>query len=87
MSQNPSTGARKWIEGAAGTFFLVYGLHYFGYFLRARYYDWLDSLALEEALGHALQYLGHLVFLIVMVLYVLAVRKDRRYLIKFPGNP
>ncbi len=80
MSQNRSRSTVQWIESAVGTFVLVYGLHYLGYFLRARYFTWLDGLALEGALGHALQYLGHMIFLVIMVLYVLAVKKDRRYL-------
>ena len=80
MDQNKSKSAVQWIEGAVGTFALAYGLHYFAYFLRARYYTWLDGLGLEEALSHILQYLGHLVFLAVLVLYVLAVKKDRKYL-------
>lgn len=88
MKQNETKSTVKWIEAAVGTFVLGYGLHYLAYFLRARYFTWLDGLGLEEALGHALQYMGHLFFLAIMVLYVLAVRKDRKYLtVLFTDKP
>lgn len=88
MTQQEPKTAVKWIEGAVGTFVLVYGLHYLGYFIRQRYYTALDSLQLEEALSHALQYMGHLIFLIVMVMYVWAVKKDRKYLtVHFADKP
>ena len=60
-------------------FFLTYGLHYFGYFVRLRYYNFLETLHLSEGVSHVFGYLGHLIFLIVYILYALAVKSDRKY--------
>lgn len=71
------------IESAIKTivivFFLVYGLHYFGYFLRARYYNFIGNLSLSEGINHVFQYLGHLVYLIVYIFYIWIVKDDRKY--------
>ena len=64
-------------------FVLGYGLHYFGYFIRVRYYNWIDTLSIGEGTAHAAMYLGHSVFLIVMLLYALAVVRDRKYILAF----
>ena len=60
-------------------FFLIYGLHYFGYFLRARYYNFIGNLSLSEGVHHVFQYLGHLVYLIVYIFYIWIVKGDRKY--------
>ena len=60
-------------------FFLVYGLHYFGYFLRARYYNFIGNLSLSEGVHHVFQYLGHLVYLLVYIIYIWIVKDDRKY--------
>lgn len=76
------------IEKTVIVFVLGYGLHYFGYFLRARYFAWLETLALEEGISHALMYLGHTVFLLIMLVYALAVKEDRKYFLDiFRGKP
>ena len=81
------SGPRAWIEKAVTVFVLGYGLHYFGYFLRVRYFNWLGGLGLDEGVSHALMYLGHTIFLIVMLLYALAIKNDRKYLLDFTrGN-
>ncbi len=77
-----------WIEKAVTVFVLGYGLHYFAYFLRARYFTWLGDQPLDEGIAHALGYLGHTFFLAVLLLYALAVKKDRKYILAFcEGKP
>lgn len=77
------TPIRVQIEKIVIIFLLGYGMHYFGYFIRVRYYDWLDTLPLSEGMSHCLGYLGHTVFLIIMLLYALAVKGDRKYVLSF----
>ena len=60
-------------------FFLAYGLHYFGYFLRARYYNFIEKLSLSEGVHHVFQYLGHLVYLLVYIFYIWIIKEDRKY--------
>ena len=73
------TDRRAAIEKIVTVFITAYGLHYFGYFLRKRYFDWLGSTALDEGISHAIMYLGHLFFLGTFILYALAVKGDRKY--------
>ena len=79
-NNDQNTSLSKQIENAVTAFFLTYGLHYFGYFLRSRYYTWLDNTPLDEGAAHILLYLGHLYFAVTMALYALAVKKDRKYI-------
>ena len=74
---------RSIVETTVIVFVLGYGLHYIGYFLRARYFSLLEELALDEGVVHALLYLGHVIFLVVLLLYALAVEKDRKYILSF----
>ena len=87
MDENAGKGngraRRIAIETAVTVFVLGYGLHYFGYFLRARYFNYLNALPLDEGLAHCLGYLGHMVFLCVLLLYAWAVRRDRKYILSF----
>lgn len=62
---------------------LGYGLHYIGYFIRARYFKLLEGLAVDEGIAHVLMYLGHVVFLAFMLLFAFAVKKDRKYILSF----
>ena len=83
-------GTGRWTiaEKIVTVFVLAYGLHYFGYFIRTRYFDWLDGAGLSDGISHCMGYLGHVIFLIVMLLYALAVRRDRRYILAFTkGKP
>ena len=73
------TDRRAAIEKMVTVFIIAYGMHYFGYFLRKRYFDWLGSAVADEGLAHALMYTGHLFFLAVFVVYALAVKGDRKY--------
>lgn len=87
MDENAGKGngraRRTAIETAVTVFVLGYGLHYFGFFLRARYFNFLNALPLDEGLAHCLGYLGHMVFLCVLLLYAWAVRRDRKYILSF----
>ena len=85
------TNRRAALEKMMIVFMLAYGMHYFGFFLRNRYFDWLGTTALDEGIIHALMYLGHVIFLAVFVLYALAVKGDRKYFLavkdrKLPSN-
>ena len=85
------TDRRAATEKMVIVFVIAYGLHYFGYFLRIRYFDWLGDLALDEGISHALMYLGHVFFLAAFILYALAVKGDRKYFLavkdrKLPSN-
>ena len=77
-----NTTMSRQIEKAVIAFMLTYGLHYFAYFLRARYYTLLEKVN-DPGLAHVLLYMGHLVILTVFLLYALAVRSDRRYILSF----
>lgn len=80
MNNNDQNNSlRMQIEKAVIAFVLAYGLHYFAYFLRSRYYTWLGNTPLDEGVAHVLLYLGHLYFFVTMTLYALAVRKERKY--------
>lgn len=69
-------------------FMLSYGLHYFGYFIRLRYFALIDTFGLDEGYVHAAEYLGHAIFLILLLLYAAAVKNDRKYILVFlKGSP
>jgi membrane protease YdiL (CAAX protease family) len=70
----------KWVATALVTFVLGYGLHYLGYFIRARYYDLIPMLDLGPGMSHVFEYLGHLVILSVYIIYGLVVKEDSRYI-------
>ena len=71
------------IEKAVTVFLIGYGIHYLAYFLRARYYAFLEKSVADAGLCHVLMYLGHLYFLTAMFLYAWAVKKDRKYIFCF----
>ena len=50
---------KRIIEKIVIVLVLGYGLHYLGSFIRTMYYGLLGSMALDEGLAHAFQYLGH----------------------------
>ena len=81
--QNKHESLRSIIEKAVIVFVLGYGLHYFGYFIRTRYFGLLETLSIDEGISHVLLYLGHVVFLSVMFLYAWAVKNDRKYFFSF----
>ena len=71
------------IEKIVTVFVLGYGLHYLAYFLRARYFNWLETLTMDEGVRHALGYMGHLFFLAILLIYAWTVKKDRKYILSF----
>ena len=78
-----STSKRSVVEKIVIVFLLGYGMHYLGYFLRIRYFNWLDSLSLDEGMQHCCMYLGHTIFLLILLLYAWAVKGDRKYILSF----
>ena len=42
--ENKTVNKKKLLEVLVITLFLTYGIHYFGYFIRVRYYNLLDPL-------------------------------------------
>ena len=83
MISDPKTKGRIIVEKIVIVFLLGYGMHYLGYFLRARYYNWLGTLPLDAGVAHCFEYLGHTIFLVIMLLYALAVKGDRKYILSF----
>jgi hypothetical protein len=84
MKEKPKVAAV--MEKIVTVFVLGYGLHYLGYFLRVRYFNFLEATVSDEAVNHILGYLGHTIFLIIMLLYAWAVRKDRKYILSFSSG-
>ena len=78
-----SSSKRSVVETIVIVFLLGYGMHYLGYFLRIRYFNWLDSLSISEGLQHCCMYLGHTIFLLILLLYAWAVKGDRKYILSF----
>ena len=81
------TDKKKLLEVLVVSVFLAYGLHYFGYFLRTRYFNLLAPLAKSNPGLHSiLRYLGHLIFLAVFAIYAFSVKGERKYLEVFLPN-
>ena len=75
---------KRLLEVLAVTLFLTYGIHYFGYFLRVRYFNLLAPLAdSNPGLHSILRYLGHLIFWGMFAIYFLLVKRDRKYIKAF----
>lgn len=74
---------RSRIESVVLAFVIAYGIHYLGYFLRKRYFDFLGTLQIDEGISHCLDYLGHVIFLAILLLYALAIKNDRKYILDF----
>ena len=75
--------SKKRIETIVSVFVTAYGLHYLGYFLRLRYFNLIGASRLSEGVAHGFTYLGHILFLVMLLLYALAVEKDRKYILAF----
>ena len=69
-----------WVTAALVTFVLGYGLHYLGYFIRARYYNLIPQFNLSPGMSHVFEYLGHLVILSGYIIYGLVLKEDSRYI-------
>lgn len=59
------------------------GLHYIGYILRTRYFGWLETQPFDDALAHVLMYFGHAIFLAILIIYAIGVKRDRKYVFSF----
>ena len=81
------TDKKKLLEVLVISVFLAYGIHYFGYFLRTRYFNLLAPIAeTDPGLHSVLRYLGHLIFLAAFAIYVFSVKGERKYLEAFLPN-
>lgn len=74
---------KKSIEVVAVSFILAYGLHYLGYFIRKRYYSFVGSFGLDAGVEHVFMYLGHIVFLIIFILFMLACKSEQKFFLAF----
>ena len=75
-----TTDRKKLTEVFAVTWFLTYGIHYFGYFIHVRYFNLLAPVSeTNPGMYSILRYFGHLIFWGMFAVYVLAVKKDRKY--------
>ncbi len=84
MIENKTTDKKKLLEVLILTLFLTYGIHYFGYFIRVRYFNILASLTeVNSALYSVFRYFGHLIFLGLFAIYCFAVKGERKYLEAF----
>ena len=79
---------KKLIEVFAFTWFFTYGIHYFGYFIRVRYFNLIGPVSeINPGIYSILRYLGHLIFWGIFAIYVLAVKRDRKIFAAFlPGK-
>ena len=79
---------KKLLEVLLITLFLTYGIHYFGYFIRVRYFNLIDLFKESNpGLNSVLHYLGHLIFWGVFAIYCFAVKGERKYFDAFmPGK-
>ena len=70
------------------TLFLTYGIHYFGYFIRVKYFNLITPIAeTNPGLHSILRYLGHLIFWGIFIIYAFVVKGERKYLEVFlPGK-
>lgn len=79
---------RKLLETFVITLFVTYGIHYFGYFLRVRYFNLLAPLSdINPGLYSVCRYLGHLIFWGVFAIYCFSVKGEKKYFEAFlPGR-
>ncbi len=86
--ENKTVNKKKLLEVLVITLFLTYGIHYFGYFIRVRYYNLLDPLKeINPGLHSILRYLGHLIFCGAFAIYCFTVKGERKYFEAFrPGK-
>ena len=86
--ENKTVNKKKLLEVLVITLFLTYGMHYFGYFIRVRYFNLLEPLKeANPGLNSILHYLGHLIFWGVFAIYCFAVKGERKYFEAFmPGK-
>ena len=88
MIENNTTDKKKLFGVLIMTLFLTYGIHYFGYFIRVRYFNLIAPLAeVNPGLHSVIRYLGHLIFWGMFAIYCFAVKGERKYFEAFlPGK-
>lgn len=88
MKTEKNTDFRNSFKTIVFCWVIVYGIHYFAFFIRARYRNAIAALVnTNPGIFQILMYLGHLFFLAAILIYVFAVDKDRKYVRAFlPGN-
>lgn len=80
MIEKKGTDKKKLLGVLALTLFLAYGIHYFGYFIRLRYFNLLAPLIESNpGLHSVLRYLGHLIFWGMFAIYCFTVKGERKY--------
>lgn len=80
MMENKNITKKKILEILVITFFLTYGMHYFGYFIRTKYFSLINPLSeIHPELHSVLRYLGHLVFWGVFAIYCFIVKGERKH--------
>ena len=86
--ENKTADKKKLLEVLVITLFLTYGIHYFGYFIRVKYFNLLAPLeAIHPGLHSILRYLGHMFFWGSFAIYCSAVKGERKYFEAFlPGK-
>ncbi len=86
--ETKAVNKKKLLEVLVITLFLTYGIHYFGYFIRVRYFNLLAPLIeTNPGLYSIFRYLGHLIFWGMFAIYCFAVKGERKYFEAFlPGK-
>ncbi|MBQ0087786.1 MAG: CPBP family intramembrane metalloprotease, partial [Prevotellaceae bacterium] len=88
MMENKTTDKKKLLGVLITTVFLTYGIHYFGYFIRVRYFNLIAPLTeINPGLHSILRYSGHLIFWGMFAIYCFAVKGERKNFEAFlPGK-
>lgn len=86
--ESKNKSKKKLSEVLLITFFLTYGIHYFGYFIRTKYFSLINPLVeVYPELHSVLRYLGHLVFWSIFAIYCFVVKDEKKHFEAFsPKN-
>ena len=77
---------RKWLEKITIVFTLALGINRFAGVIRNYYFEWLETLSLDEGVNHICLYLGHTCYVFALLLFAWAVIGDRKYILSFTKN-
>lgn len=88
IKEEVETQKKKLLQVFITTLFLTYGIHYFGYFIRVRFFNLIAPLAETNPGLHSIfHYLGHLIFWGMFAIYCFTVKGERKYFEAFlPGK-
>ncbi len=70
---------RELVEVIVLTIILELGIDNFGRMLRDEYYNLIGDWQIDAGIYHCFEYLGQVCFIVGLVIYALAVKKDRKY--------